>query len=388
MTKHVQGRDYDPAGMFHRAYWEDGTTGYTMYADFPVHYFTTEEILKRRPESVLEIGGARGYIIKRLEDRGIRALCMDVSPHCWHTRATDSFVLQDITRVPWPFRRNEFDLCFSIATLEHLPEDRLDMVLEEMARVCRRGLMGITFSITPEDTDATHRRGTIKPKEWWEDKFHKSVPAFPVEIVDKEDLEKGPIHLPGSDGLVKLNLGCYMNMYHYGWINIDGLALQQWAKANGYVFHQADLVKGIPFGNDSVDIINASHLIEHFTRDEALRFIQECWRVLKPTGVVRITTPDAVLLAGMYTDGAINTYAPVNVGVENASDDAEAFFNLMMAGHKTIWDFTALKKLLEKKGFEDIQACRFSQSRSQTIRTQTIGMYPTLSLYVEARPRK
>jgi len=124
--------------VFSREYFENGTKGYRLYRDFPCHWKTVEIILERKPKSVLEVGGARGYIVKKLEDQGVKATCMDVSKHCWHTRATNSFVLHDATKKPWPFKDKEFDLCFSIAFLEHVPEDKVDTVIEEMCRVANR----------------------------------------------------------------------------------------------------------------------------------------------------------------------------------------------------------------------------------------------------------
>jgi len=106
---------------FTRAYFEgEGYAG--LYHDFPIHWKTVEIILKRKPKSVLDVGGARGYIVKKLEDRGVRAVCMDISEHCWHTRATDSFILWDATKTPWPLKDKEFDLCVSIALFEHMRE--------------------------------------------------------------------------------------------------------------------------------------------------------------------------------------------------------------------------------------------------------------------------
>jgi len=372
--------------IFNREYFEDGTKGYRLYRDFPSNYKTLEVILERKPESVLELGCARAYIVKKLEDRGIRAVGVDVSLHCWHTRVTDSFVLYDVTKVPWPFGDKEFDLCFSKDFMEHLPEDKLPVIIKEMARVCKRALHGITFSDHPfAKDDPTHK--TLKPKEWWIQLFKQHTPMFPVEIIDKEEMERGPIK-PESDGLVKLNIGCFLDMFHYGWVNIDIQDLSEWAKANGYVFRQLDVLKGLFYKDDGVDIILASHFIEHLTREEGLRFLRECHRVLKPNGLIRLVVPDAKLLAEKYLSGEIMEYHHVNIGVEKAKDDTEALFHLLLAGHKTIYDFKSLKRLLKEAGFTSIKQMSPFQSQSEAIEKQTIPLYPTLSLYVEAKPRK
>jgi len=366
---------------FDREYFEDGTKGYTFYFDFPVHWKTVELILKRKPESVLDVGGARGYVVKKLEDRGVRAVCMDISEHCYHTRATDSFVLWDATKTPWPFKDKEFDLCVSIAFLEHVPEENVDEVIKEMARVSRRGLHGISFEFPPSDIDKTHC--TKHPRGWWERKFKQVAPDWPVEILDKEEVESGEIPIPKPDGLVKLNVGSFINCFH-GWINIDRLDLSEFARRNGYVFKQLDVRNGLPYRDESVDIILASHFLEHLTREEGERFLKECFRVLKPRGIIRLAVPDSKLLTQKYLKGEVMEYRHVNVGVENAKDDAEALFHLLLAGHQTVYDEESLKALLEKVGFVEVKRMPFNKSRSKVIEKQTFDMYPTLSLYVEA----
>lgn len=193
----IEGEKLDRAELFGRKYF-DGEGYVGLYRDFPVHYKTAEIVLERKPESVLELGGARGYICKILQAHGIPATCMDISMHCWHTRVINEFILWDATKTPWNttvprkgYALTKYDLCFSIAFLEHIPEDKLEPMIKEMARVSKRGLHGITFSVAPNDKDPTHV--TIHPKEWWQDLFWSVAPDYPVEIMDKEDMEKGDL---------------------------------------------------------------------------------------------------------------------------------------------------------------------------------------------------
>jgi glycosyltransferase involved in cell wall biosynthesis/predicted SAM-dependent methyltransferase len=388
ITAH-KDKPFNYAEEFDRRYFEDGKTGYLMYRDFPVHYRMLDIILSKNPKSVLELGGARGYITKRLIDRGIKAVCMDVSLHCWHTRATDSFILHDATKTPWQFKDKEFDLCYSASFMEHLREEDIPNVIKEIARVCNRAYMTITFEKTPIDIDVTHK--TFRPHEWWMSQFNTYAPGFPVEIMTAEEAkrwEATPIQVPPPDGLVKLNIGSFQNMFHYGWVNIDIIDLSQFAAANGYVFKQLDVTKGLPYSNDSVDIILISHMLEHLSSDETLAFLKECNRVLKPDGVMRISAPDARLLCKKYLKGEIMEYKWVNVGVEQADDEAEALFHLLIAGHKTIYDYEAMEKLLLRLGFKDVKRMKFGKSQSDVIVKQTIDSYPTLSFYVEAKPSK
>lgn len=377
---------------YSREYFEDGTIGYIGYRDFICHYKTADIIINEKPESILELGGARGYITRLFENHDIRSVCMDVSNHCWHTRSTDSFIIHDITDIPWPFKDKEFDLCFSIATLEHIKETSLYNIIKEMDRVSKRGFHGITFEITPQDIDKTHLKGTIKPKEWWTNKFYSVCPEYPVKIVDKEDLEIGNINIPDiNDKLVKLNIGSFTNMIHYSWQNIDILDLNDFAQQNGYIFRQLDITKKLPYDDNSVDIIISSHLLEHLNRGEGEKFLNECLRILKPysnspnSGIIRLTIPDTRLITEKYLKENIKEYRWINKEVEQSKDDSDALFTLLISGHKTAYDEYSTIKLLEKIGFTDTEKSDFNKSSSEIIRKQSIDLLPTISCYIEAK---
>lgn len=91
-----------------------------------------------------------------------------------------------------------------------------------------------------------------------------------------------------------LNLGCG-NSYHTDWINIDFVS-------NSKDILQYDLKKGIPFDDNEVDVVYHSHLLEHFSKDDANKFIKECYRVLKPNGVIRVAVPDLEAIVTGYLD--------------------------------------------------------------------------------------
>lgn len=53
-----------------------------------------------------------------------------------------------------------------------------------------------------------------------------------------------------------------------------------------------DLSGGIPFPDNSADVIFHSNMLEHLDRDVAERFLAEALRALKPGGIHRIVVPD------------------------------------------------------------------------------------------------
>jgi len=373
-------------GKFEREYFE-GKAYLGIYRDFPCHYLTTEKVLERKPVSALEIGGARGFVSRLLDSRGVPTMCMDISEYCYQNRAIDKFVKHDATKAPYPFRYKEYDLCFSVAVLEHIPEHRLDSAIAEMARVSKRGLHGVTFTIESNDIDKTHV--TMHSKDWWIERFSKVAPNYSVEIVDKEELENGVIDLTKVapwDGLVKLNVGSFMDMFHYGWINLDLLDLHTFAQKNGYIFQRCNVITGLPYPNDSVDVILASHLLEHFSREDGKNFLRECLRVLKDDGVLRLAVPNSKQLADAYLKGEIKKLQ--EAAIDNSEDDADALFHILLDGHKTIYDSDGLRKILEGLGFVAFQYTTPFVSYSKAIEKQTVPLHPSISAYVEVRAKK
>ena len=82
----------------------------------------------------------------------------------------------------------------------------------------------------------------------------------------------------------KLNFGCGARIAE-GWTNIDFHSVDKRV-------HRVNLLAGFPFPANHFDVVYSSHVLEHFTADEARFLMREAWRVLKVNGVVRIVVPD------------------------------------------------------------------------------------------------
>lgn len=93
---------------------------------------------------------------------------------------------------------------------------------------------------------------------------------------------------------MKLNLGCGKD-YRPGWVNVD---TSRKVKADFYF----DLRKKFPFKDNRFDFILAQDILEHFTREEGVKFLKECWRVLKPKGKIRIRTPNVYQIFEQFGD--------------------------------------------------------------------------------------
>jgi predicted SAM-dependent methyltransferase len=59
-------------------------------------------------------------------------------------------------------------------------------------------------------------------------------------------------------------------------------------------------MRGIPFDDNTFDVVYHSHFLEHLDREAAASFLLECHRVLKPGGTLRVVVPDLELLVKWY----------------------------------------------------------------------------------------
>lgn len=89
-----------------------------------------------------------------------------------------------------------------------------------------------------------------------------------------------------------LNIGCG-SRFDPAWTNIDANP-----SSPNVQFH--DCREGLPFLDHSFDVVYHSHVLEHFAKTEAARFVQECFRVLRSGGIIRVAVPDLESLARLY----------------------------------------------------------------------------------------
>lgn len=209
------------------------------------------------------------------------------------------------------------------------------------------------------------------------------IPAHTTNITNTEFIDI-KTNTKEPNNLIKLNIGSFTVMHKNDWINLDILDLSNYAKQNNLIFKQVDCSNNIPYQDNSVDMITASHFIEHLTRDQGKQFLKECLRIMKPGSIIRLTIPDATLICSDYLAGRISIHSSHNEGVKNAEDDAQSLYELLIAGHQTIYDFNSLNKLLQKTGFTEIKKMEYQKSRSDIIAKENKDMFPELSLYIEA----
>lgn len=150
-----------------------------------------------------------------------------------------------------------------------------------------------------------------------------------------------------------LQLGSGRNHFD-GWLNMD-----LYAKPPGFLY--VDLRKPLPLPPASFDRIFSEHVIEHVSWEDGVRFVRECWRVLKPGGRLHLETPDLRYYAGLYDpvlDDARKEVVRSDCDSHGSPVARSACFTINHICHsyyhKFIYDEDYLGELLRQPGFTKI----------------------------------
>ena len=151
----------------------------------------------------------------------------------------------------------------------------------------------------------------------------------------------------------RLHVGCGHTRLE-GWINVDRFH----SPAVDFII---DIRYGLPFRD--LDVIYAEHFLEHLSMPEALRFLHECRRALAPQGVLRLTTPNLDwVYATHYTPGA---WASDADAVRDCFQLNKAFYAW---GHRFIYNWKTLVRVLELSGFASVEPASYGESRRPELR--------------------
>jgi predicted SAM-dependent methyltransferase len=146
-------------------------------------------------------------------------------------------------------------------------------------------------------------------------------------------------------GVVKINLGCGTNKLP-GWQNHD---------------KEVDITRKLPFKSDTADFIFAEHVVEHTPYYTAINFMKECFRVLKPNAVLRITTPSLEFLQQRGDEEYFKWVHSKGWGP--APDKRGAMHAILYShGHQTAWTASLLTSTMFYCGFNKIEVCEVGKS--------------------------
>ena len=188
----------------------------------------------------------------------------------------------------------------------------------------------------------------------------------------------------GDHSTRKLHIGCGSHILE-DWLNSDYLPTSQ-----GVVC--LDATKPFRLKSGTFDYVFSEHVIEHMAYLQGLQMLSECYRVLKPTGKVRVATPDLQFLIDLgKTDKSelqkdYIIYA-TDTKTRSAPCYADTFvINSFMGswGHKFIYDEITLRRSLEEVGFTEVSKCELSESDDEELRNlENVGRMPEGFLRLE-----
>jgi len=182
-----------------------------------------------------------------------------------------------------------------------------------------------------------------------------------------------------------LHLGCGSHRLE-GWINAD-------IEPSAATCVTFDARRRFPFPDNAFDAVFSEHMLEHLTFTDGMVALQECWRVLKPGGRLRISTPDLAFLIKLYTgprsplEDDYLSWAALEFGGRPPAEVAIFVVNNFVRawGHLFIYDEPTLSSSLRKVGFDSIESCQLGQSSHPRFRgVENVGRLPTGYLQLES----
>lgn len=145
-----------------------------------------------------------------------------------------------------------------------------------------------------------------------------------------------------------------------GWLNSDLIA--------GDVF--LDLTRPLPLPNGAFAFVFGEHVIEHIPDRAGERLLAELLRILRPGGVLRLTTPDLQKLIELYEDRnpviGRAEYARVldeTTGREHGRPAQVLNDAMRLWGHRWIYDEDDLVARLRAAGFETVTRVEPGESK-------------------------
>lgn len=156
---------------------------------------------------------------------------------------------------------------------------------------------------------------------------------------------------------MKLNVGC-ADVLLPGWTNID-------INPRPDVM-QHDARSRFPLNDSSVSFIFSEHFIEHLNEQDGKNFFKDCFRMLKPGGVVRTSTFDIDdIMINCHSEEKWGTYKMWLYGGMFAHMTRVQFFNLAVhegGNHKYMYNPDEIIRFLREAGFTQFNIPQMKES--------------------------
>ena len=163
-------------------------------------------------------------------------------------------------------------------------------------------------------------------------------------------------------------------MFPKPWINIDKNNLTPIMQPRCQFLHH-DVLNGLPYPDNSVSLIYHSDILEHFSYHEAIVFLKECHRVLKPGGLMRVCVPDFYQIVEAYYQSNMDRFNDVQPKEYREVKSRAIKASMLLfgsigssqnayQGHQMMYDSDGLKEMLEMNGFVDVKMMPIDESKS------------------------
>lgn len=154
--------------------------------------------------------------------------------------------------------------------------------------------------------------------------------------------------------VINLELGSGTRKGLKGWTTID---------INQHCDIYWDLKWPLPFPDNCVSNIYTSHLLEHFSYNQILNLLNECYRILKPEGIINICVPDARIYLNAYINPEnfdASKYCLYKPAFSyNSTIDYVNYIAYMDGHHKYMFDIENSLIILQKTGFREVKRREF-----------------------------
>lgn len=179
-----------------------------------------------------------------------------------------------------------------------------------------------------------------------------------------------------------LHLGCSNNRFD-GWINADFYPeilpnFLKLSKFRGLPEWCFDFRRPMECGSEVFDGIFTEHTLEHLSPPEVAAIMNELYRTMKRGAWLRVIVPDLE----KYVDFYNGRESSIGEKFKTATSAIQSL--TQNHGHRSVWDFTEMKSLLLKSGFEEVKKVAFREGNDKTL-LRDLEVRRWESLYIEAR---
>jgi len=196
----------DPVGKTFKS--ADGTDGTWGYRNPEGEWLGCTPIVAAwkelfSPSNMLDAGCGRGTFLTYAQDAGIEAVGFDYSD--WgvnnlYPRCSKDWVIQHDAAQPWPYQDNQFELVTVLDMMEHIYEEDIDFLIDEIYRVAGKWVF-LQIAISSDGPGYIFKRGepvsvefeataiaghvTIQPETFWLNRLNHEGWIFRKDLVNQ-----------------------------------------------------------------------------------------------------------------------------------------------------------------------------------------------------------